>query len=114
MAHETIVKRTMHGDLQAETRIPLGFDNKELRITTSKWGGGKVTARASVVTITDVGYTFAIGIFGSGKGDYSKTVAWEQTRATEKAIRRVHAQALAQAYGIEAEARAHYAPKVPA
>ena len=109
---ETKLSRDRDGKLQAETRIPLGFENRELRIETSKHYSGGTATTAKVVEVTESGFRFAIGIGGSGKGDYSKTIAHERCRATEKAIERLHHKALAQQYAIEAEARAHYGQTV--
>lgn len=106
MTYETTVKRNRDG-LEAETRIPLGFDRRELRITTSKGSRGVYTG-ALVVQVTDRGFTFVLC------QDYRKTLAQDKAaRATEKTIRTMHAAVLANVDAVVAEAKAFY-DKVPA
>lgn len=107
---QTRVARNQHGDLQAETALPLGRDRRELRITTRKNTVRKsLETRAIVVQVSEDGLTFSHAIgFGSG-GDFSQRLAEAPgARTTEKALRNQHSSALALAQGTLAAACAHY------
>lgn len=95
----------LHGGQRAETMIPLGFDRRELKITTQKRGSGGISTHASVVQIGEDGLSFTHVMCT----DYSQTIAHDRTaRATSAAIERMHVGALAGiAETIEA-ARKHY------
>lgn len=107
------MSRSKHGGLSAETRILLpgvktkamnGDEGGEamLSITTSKRSRG-LSSSATVITVRPGGIVSFV-IFA----DYSKTVAVSGDRATEKAIRELHATALAKLPTIMAEVGAHY------
>lgn len=110
MELNTTTGKTRDGITFALTSIPLGaeFGARVLRIETRKhsiYGG--IYCSASVVEITPGGFRHAIGL-GAG-GDFSKTLTQDRkARATEKAIRTMHAQCLPTAAAVLAEARAHY------
>ena len=113
---DTTVRRSQYGDLFAETVVPLGADRRELRIDTRKGFRGLRTS-ATVVQVSEDGrsFTHAMGL-GTGLGDFSRTLRQQdpKVRATEKAIRSLHADALTEIDATLAAARAHYAAKVPA
>lgn len=108
--YQTTIGKDRNGITRALTSIPLGFENRELRIETRKhsiYGG--VYCSATVVTITPYGFSHAIGL-GRG-GDYSKTIEHSRDqRATERAIAGMHAKCMAGADQILAAAVAHYKP----
>lgn len=111
----TAVSRDRWNNLSATTCIPLGFDNRELRIQTRKHSiHGGIYCNAFVVTITPMGYSHAIGL-GAG-GDFSKTLDQDRSaRATEKAIRAMHQRCLvAGAYAVLDEAIRHYPQPIAA
>jgi hypothetical protein len=102
------VTRNRFGDLKVETRIPLGSDNRELRISTDKTQGYGVICRAMVVTVHADHFTHAYGL--AGGGDWSRRLAQEpKMRATEKNLVALHERCTADEATLLAEARAHYA-----
>jgi len=77
----------------------------------------KMARLAAYVQISECGHfqTTVLGV--GGGGDFSRTLASQPgARGTEKAIRAMHAQALAQLEEVRAQALAHYpaAPQVAA
>lgn len=90
------VRRDMHGNLYAETRIdlPQAGERKFMLIRTSKRHDKTLTTTATVNTAHEdgLGYTHAYG-FGS-RGDFSRTLIKKAVRCTEKAIRIQHEEAL--------------------
>ena len=99
-------RRNMRGDLQAESAFPLGFDRRELRVSTYKTSVGMV-CYASVVQVDEDGRSHTHEMFG----DYSKRLAANPSmRCTEKNIRAMHGAALAGIDAVLTEARAKYKP----
>lgn len=96
------------GGLRRVTRVPLGFDRRELRIETRRsiWRKTLETS-ATVVQVHEDGngYTHALGL-GTGCGDFSARVAESAARATEAAIVRQHDSV--DIAGVLARALAHY------
>lgn len=110
------VGRNMRGDLYAETVMPLGYARRELRIRTDKCARG-LSADATVVQVSEDGrsHTHAFSLSRFGQGDYSKQLRLDQkARATEKAIRTMHADALRDVGAVLDEAHAHYAARARA
>lgn len=109
----TIYDKGPRNGWQATTYFPMGeakdhFDRpaeRRLRINTSKSSRGGISTFASCVLEREGIISFAIG------GDYSKTVASESVRCTEKAVREQHQRALALAEQILADARTFYQVK---
>lgn len=101
---ETKVTRSIRGELQALTTIPLfEVGDRVLQVTTFKSSPG-IVCDAQVVQEHDGMITFVIF------QDYHKTLVRDRTaRATEKNIRSVHAQGLAGIEAVLAEARQQYA-----
>lgn len=111
------VIRNARGELQAQTRIPLGSDRRELRITTDKGYRGGLDCDARVVQVSEDGcsYQHAFGLARDGSGDFSKNLATDRTkRATAKAIETMHRECLALAPAVLDEARAYYAAQAAA
>jgi hypothetical protein len=120
MTYEATAKRDSYNELRIETLIPLpGVTASEgrrypgkpgetkLAITTSK-SNGTLISRASVSFYGDTFTVHAFGL-GTGRGDYSTKIVTRPGRATEKALRALHADALNAVPTIIAEATAHYA-----
>lgn len=92
----------------AESCIELG-DERVLTITTMKRWNGSLSTTASVQTRS---YTCGIPVltFKMGRGgDFHRTILAEQIRATEKAVRTQHEQALGHLSTIKGQALEHYA-----
>jgi hypothetical protein len=107
--YPTTVKRSSRGELSAMTVVPLGFDRRELRVETSKSYNGGVDCSATCVQVDANGFGYSLRLGLGGDGDYSKRlVVARGMRATEKNIRAVHAQALAQLDQVLAEVNAKY------
>lgn len=108
MQHTITVTRNMRGELRAENEIPMSEPGRVLTISTSKGSRGLRTFAQSC-TISDSngfkGRTFVMF------GDFTKTVAQSDKRATEKAIHEQHAAVLRQLDAILMEAEAFYAAK---
>lgn len=93
------------GPLRAETHIPLGFDRRELRISTGKSSRGGLSCTANVVQVDEDGRTIRFVVFG----DYSKQLARDNAmRCTEKNLLAMHSSALSYIDGVIAEVRAFY------
>jgi hypothetical protein len=109
-APQVTVSRNRSGELRAVTVVKLE-GRREIHISTSKHFRGGITCVASGFEVSECGtYTTHACALGGGGGDYYKTLASEPSaRATEKAIRTVHATGLANLDAVVAEARAHYA-----
>jgi hypothetical protein len=109
---ETTYGRDRDGKPRAETRIPLGFDNRELHITTCKhpWKP-QIDTDAYVYVVTPSSKVHA---FGGAGADFGVTVECEKKRATEAAIRAQHERILVNVDVWVAAARAHYAARVQA
>jgi len=98
-----VVERNVRGELQARTDIELqqlsDTTSRVARVTTDKSARGGVSCDIMVGVLERgraggfSGFTYALGI--GGVGDYYATLASEKTRATEKAISRVHTAGLA-------------------
>lgn len=103
------VKRGRDG-LEAETRVPLGFDRRELRITTGKGSRGVYTG-CQVVQVAADGLGFSFLMYG----DFGKVLNQDKAaRATEKTIRTMHASALVGVDAVVADVMAFYGQKVAA
>ena len=102
--------RSTHGDLFAETVIPLGTDRRELRIDTRKGFRGLRTS-ATVVQVNEDGRSYTHAIGARMTGDFSERIEEcnRSVRATEKTIRAMHERARLQADEIMTRARAWYA-----
>lgn len=96
------------GSFQGTTKVPLGFERRELRIQTRKnTARGGVDSVAMVVQLNedDAGFTFA---FGRG-GDFFQTLQHEpKARCTETTVRRMHNLAISNLAGLIESARTHY------
>ena len=112
----TTTRRDHWKKIHAETHVLLpGIPNQvtnldgsmpaQLRIETSKSDRG-IQTRATVVWLTEIGYTHAIS-FGD-EGDYSRPVQTVQGRATEKKILDVHTDSLTYFDTIIADVARHY------
>jgi hypothetical protein len=85
------VRRTMHGDLRAETSVAMKAPGRILEISTGKSGKAIVTRASSCLRKEENGWVSSTHeLFG----DYSTVVTTSTVRATEKAIREQHASAL--------------------
>jgi hypothetical protein len=110
MSYDTKITRSMRNGVQAETRVPLGFDNRELRISTGKRSRG-LSCFASVVQLADEGATFSFRI----PGDYNVVLAADPAaRCTSSAVKKMHDSALARIGDWVAAAKAHYNVEVKA
>ena len=100
--------RDQSGALQAHSAFPLGFERRELRVTTSRSMGGELVTRAICVQVSECGrlFTYAVGV--AGRGDYGARLAAARVRATARAIEAQHARALADIGAQLAAAAAHY------
>jgi len=73
---------------QAISMIP--FDNeRDMRIATMKTFGGELATSATVVTKTEMGFTYMM------YQDYSALMEREKVRVTSKAVKEQHERALA-------------------
>jgi len=108
---ETRVERDRYGKLSANTVVPLGVDRRELRIETYKTCNGRVKCNANVVTVEEHGYSHRMSFAGDRSGDYSKVLAVEAVRATEKNLRAVHAAGMEKFDAVMAEVRDWYGIK---
>lgn len=88
------------------TKIPLGFDRRELRIETGKASRGGIEVDARVVQLSECGRTHSHA-YGRG-GDYSKVIGARAARGTEKALLDLHMHGLAMLDQVKAAALAHY------
>lgn len=128
MTYETKVTRTMRGDLKHETVVRLGVapadsmneqaGERVLVLTTMKGYSG-ITSHASVCV--ERLSSFADGTRYTTRtsaifGDYSAVVqrAPQGTRATEKNLAAIHAEALAKLPDIVAACMARYYPEAMA
>lgn len=84
-----------------------------LRITTSKNLRGDLQARATVAFRTEYGFTHAIGLADRG-GDFGATIITREGRATEKALRALHDEALGHLDLVLAHVANHYGVEDPA
>jgi len=82
-----------------------------VRISTSKNLRGDLQAHASVCFRTTTGYTHAIG---GPSGDYSRSIITRPGRATEKALRALHDEALGNLDLLLADIANHYETYDPA
>lgn len=94
--------------LKLITKIPLGFDRRELRIETGKASRGGIAVDARVVQLSECGrmHTHAYGL-GAG-GDFSKVIEVRPVRGTEKALLDLHMHGLAKLDEVKGAAMAHY------
>lgn len=103
--HTYTLTRKRNG-LEAKTVIPME-GNRRLWITTSKGSRGLWTS-ASVIHEKSGG--IITHVFGGAEGDFSESVRRDpKARATEKAIRTMHEDALRDADRIVVAATMHYA-----
>jgi len=102
MSYKTSITRNMRGELNAETIIPLAFESRELRISTHKQNRGIVTGAQVVVNKGDGCFSYVMF------GDFTKTMATSQQRATVKTIAQQHEAALLSAESVLAEAIVFY------
>ena len=116
------VTRNMRGDLEAETDIalhpmPEPGKTRIIRVYTHKGSKG-VTCTATVGIYEEArgsgftGFQFALGI--AGGGDFMKTIARSDKRATMAEVARVHAEGLRALADHEAAIRAQYPDPKPA
>ena len=104
MAHETTIRKNMHGQWVANTNIMLS-DTHQFSVTTSKRGDGYVTSHASVGHVSADGRSVTYAIFE----DYSKTLhSQKYPRVTSKVIESQHAEILVDIDDWVNEARAKY------
>lgn len=110
---ETRVERDRDGTLRVSTVVALGVDRRELRIETKKSNGGRVKCGADVFTVSENGLVVycRISFAGDRSGDYSKVLAAEAVRATEKNLRAVHAAGMEKFDAVMAEVRDWYGIK---
>jgi hypothetical protein len=109
-APETTFDKSKYYGWRATTYFPMGpardhFDRpaeRMLHISTSKNIYGGLSAIATVALHRDGAMSYAIG------GDFHQLIVQNGDRCTEKAVRTLHAQALAQADALLAQARAFY------
>ena len=80
-----------------------------LTLTTSKRGRGGLSTFASVAFHAESGFTTHAMGMGTGLGDYGRTILQSGDRCTEKAVTRLHAEALARVPAVLEAVRAHYA-----
>lgn len=113
MNYSTTVGRNMRGEIEAETRIPMDQQGRELRVITGKASPG-VSTYVQVGIVTGgvkggfVGFQCALGI--GGRGDFYKRLRHaKEARATLKTIEALHAEALADIGPVLEAARAQYA-----
>lgn len=114
MTYETKFDRdSQDKKFRGETVIPLGFDRRELRITTSKhpWNP-TIDTQARVVQVSEDSRSYSHVIGVAGTGDFSVKLRSNPLRATEKNIRVQHEEALKSVETLFAQALAHY--RVPA
>lgn len=108
MNYETTIKRDMRGHLRAETVAPLGFDRRELHITTMKHSGGGVWTHVQCVQADPDGRGFRFIVFG----DFNRTLSVHRAaRCTQAVIEATHATALVGLDTLLADAKAFYAAK---
>lgn len=109
----TIYRKSPHNGNEMQTVIPIDVitacqrisgdkGEPQLHITTCKRSRG-LSTHASVMLKGECTLSHAF------PADFSKTICQSPARATESAIRALHAEALARVDGIIAEAVAHYA-----
>jgi hypothetical protein len=95
---------------EGNTTIPLGFDRRELRISTYKHpfdGGLQTVARVVQVSEDGRSYSHAFGL--AGGGDFNVKLKRDKgLRCTEKNVRAMHAEALSLADATLASALMHY------
>lgn len=97
--------RDRDGKAQAETVIPLGFDRRELRITTRKSFRPGIQSQAQVVQVSEDGKSHSFAMFA----DYNTRLEEDRmARCTEKTIAAMHARALEGIEDVLTAARAHY------
>lgn len=107
---EVIISRGHDGrqPISAKTKFELGFDRRQLIIETGRSRPGLV-AKAYVVQVSEDGH-IETRAFGIGRcGDFSLKIAERAgARATEKAVRELHQEALGCAAQMKAAALTHY------
>lgn len=106
ISYETTVTRGRDG-VEAKTVIDLGYDGRELHVTTCKRGCGGLSTMANVFTRTEGGSLTCV-LFQ----DFHARLAEDRTaRCTDKAIRTMHAQALDDIEAVLTKAKAQHPPK---
>jgi hypothetical protein len=92
MSYPVTFEKTYFGP-QCHSSIPIpGCDRWELRVSTSKHPSGGIWSHAQAVLIGKDGLGFSFSMMQ----DYSRTLGrWQDVRATERATRNHHAEALA-------------------
>lgn len=108
MTYETTLRRGQFDKtLRIETTIPLGLGRRELHVTTMKGSRG-LRCSVQCVEMDPDGRSFRFIVFG----DFNKLLVTDpKERATEKNLRRMHAEGMASIEVTLAEARAFYAAK---
>ena len=106
-------------DVQAHGARPDSFGvskagDSRLDLTTRKDSHGGISSIADVSFYGVDGFTVHAVGFGSPSGDYWRTVLKSGDRCTEKAVARLHAEALARLPEIRAEISLHYLAKARA
>ena len=110
MNYETAIRRNYSGDLNAETIIPMGFDRRELRVSTRKSSRGGLHSSAQCVQVDPDGNAYRFIVFG----DFNASLGSMPGRCTEKNIRAQHAAALAGIEPVLDKCRAFYPQPVAA
>lgn len=105
------IKRDYRGNIAAESIFKFE-GGKWIVITSNKMCSGGLWSHAQVCEIEQDG-VFHVRKFEMF-GDFRKQVAMKPARCTEKNIRALHEEAIAQIEQIKAEASAFYAMKVAA
>lgn len=105
---EGVFSRDERGKMRMVSKFPVGDGIHELRVETWKHYYGGVVCSANGVTPHADGLGWSVKI----PGDYSAVLARApKVRATEKAIRAIHAEGLAKVNEALAAARAMYGVK---
>lgn len=107
--YESIISRGREGkgDLKVETRIELGFDSRTLILTTTKKSFAPGFSTRARCVVAGPGYeTFAMGV--AGGGDFSQELAFDEGRATEKALVALHTKSMKDIDSVIERVRAYY------
>lgn len=103
--HTVTIDRDRDNALRASTVIPLGFDRREMRITTTKSIRGGIRSNANVVQVAEDGRSYSYAMFG----DFSTQLEADKgMRCTEKNVLAMHSRALEGIADVLATARAFY------
>lgn len=110
MDKQFTIERNQRGELEAESDFPMSAPGRVMRINTSKGSRGLRSSVYCGILYRSAGSTSGfIGLKMCMFGEYSKDFPAPGKRATEKAIRELHASVLEKAEELIAEAEAFYA-----